>query len=456
MLYRVLRWAASVALRWYYRDIEVIGADRLPPHAPLLLAGNHPNALVDALVICAVVGRPIRLTAKATLAAHPALRLLFRALGIVPLRRASDEAERTGLPPDPERNVAAFRAVLDALERRDALLVFPEGRSHSEPQLAPLRTGLARMALQARDERGIRDVSIVPIGLTFECKWEPRSAILVVIGEPLAVDDWPVGVEALTAAIDGALRGVTLNFPTDTEASDVLGIARTLSAVYDAPRPLGAPHTPLARAFDIARRVEELRGSIDALPLALKDRAGLLRHRLHVFERELAARDIPINDLDISTGARPALRFLLREAAILALVGPVALWGRLNHWLPLRAARWRARRSSRDPDDPATHTIATAFMLVTLAYAVQAAIVWRLGGPWWAFAYLTSLPASATWDFRLRDRTQRAARRMRTWRQLRMDPALARRLRDEAAWLRAEALAIEHGVTVRATAEQPG
>ena len=51
MLYRILRYIARIALRWFYRDVEIIGLERLPREGPLLVASNHPNALVDALVM---------------------------------------------------------------------------------------------------------------------------------------------------------------------------------------------------------------------------------------------------------------------------------------------------------------------------------------------------------------------------------------------------------------------
>ena len=59
------------------------------------------------------------------------------------------------------------------------MLIFPEGISHHEPQLAPIKTGAARIALSARDERGIHDLRIVPVGLNFEDKASPRTRVLV-------------------------------------------------------------------------------------------------------------------------------------------------------------------------------------------------------------------------------------------------------------------------------------
>ena len=133
MLYFVLRWMGSVALRWYYRELQVVGLERVPDDAPVLLAVNHPNALVDALVAGCAVRRRLTLTAKATLFDNPVFAALAGRVGIVPLRRASDESARRRAaaaspstiaetsPPsgtssaDPSRNESSFRALLDAL-----------------------------------------------------------------------------------------------------------------------------------------------------------------------------------------------------------------------------------------------------------------------------------------------------------------------------------------------------
>lgn len=211
MIYSALRWVNGIALHWFYRDIPVTGRHNIPGDAPLLIAVNHQNALVDSLIVEWVIPRRITMTAKATLTENPLIALLFKTLGVVPLRRTSDEARKsTGAPVDRSRNTEAFREILDLLERRGAVLIFPEGKSHNELGLEPLRSGLARLALQARDERSIAGVRILPVGLVFENKGVPGTIAGVNIGAPIEMDSWPnADYLALTEEIAVRLRRVS-------------------------------------------------------------------------------------------------------------------------------------------------------------------------------------------------------------------------------------------------------
>jgi glycerol-3-phosphate O-acyltransferase / dihydroxyacetone phosphate acyltransferase len=190
VLYQLLRGTAAIALRWYYADVAVQGRERIPRDAPVLILANHPNALIDPLLVGTAVPRRVLLTAKATLFEHPALAWLLRTVGVVPLRRAKDETrDRTALPVTPERNAQAFALVTSALRARQAVLVFPEGISHDDPMLAPLKSGAARMALQAHHE-GVAGIRLLPIGLIFEEKERPGSRVLVRIGDALDLGTW--------------------------------------------------------------------------------------------------------------------------------------------------------------------------------------------------------------------------------------------------------------------------
>src|SRR5262249_22061061 len=153
---------------------------------------NHPNALVDALLVGWAMPRRVVLTAKATLFDSRPLAWLLNWVGVVPLVRKSDVRDASSATIDPRRNARAFDALRGVLRDGGAVVIFPEGISHDNPSLAPLRTGAARIALESRDEGGVHNLHVVPVGLTFERKDAPRTRVLVQVGDAIAVDRWTV------------------------------------------------------------------------------------------------------------------------------------------------------------------------------------------------------------------------------------------------------------------------
>ena len=63
MVYRILRRLAYFSVRIFFRRIEVEGVENVPATGPVLLVPNHPNAIVDALVIVISLKRPVSVTA---------------------------------------------------------------------------------------------------------------------------------------------------------------------------------------------------------------------------------------------------------------------------------------------------------------------------------------------------------------------------------------------------------
>jgi 1-acyl-sn-glycerol-3-phosphate acyltransferase len=238
MIYRLLRWFTGIALHWFYSSIQVIGRDRIPTTGPVILAASHHNALVDALIAGWIAPRRLTLTAKAALMDNAFLAWLFPLVGVVPLRRAKDETGRNGgSTPSVERNASAFVHILDVLERGGMILIFPEGISHSNPELAPLKTGASRLALEARDKRTIRNLQIIPLGLSFEDKGNPGTAVLAEVGQAIPMDAiGEINVDSLTGLIAERLTVVSLKKPNpspDREAVKRKGAAHLAS-------PLGA------------------------------------------------------------------------------------------------------------------------------------------------------------------------------------------------------------------------
>ena len=451
MLYSVLRAVASVALRWFYSRIDAEGIELIPAAGPAILVVNHPNAMVDALVVGVICPRPIVFTGKATLFSNPLFAAFLRSAGVVPLMRVKDAAELGG-PRDAIRNVASFDALTAALGRGGCTMIFPEGVTGDWTQLAPLKTGAARIAFQARDA-GVARLKIIPVGLTFERKDAPRTRVFAQVGEPIDVDGWPRGADdakLLTGEIDKRLRAVTLNFESSEVAERNRALAAQIARLFRGAQavPDVWDHAPLSDEVDITRRIDNAQARLASATPELRSRADALLTRLRGFRAELRARHMAVEDLEIPLDIGTGARFAVREATVIALLGPIAIWGWLNHIIPFNVARSIAMRSIESAADPAMRTINFGLALVLAVYVAQGATVAAFFGSLPALAYVISLPIAADVNFRFRPRLARALRRARTYLRFRSSPALQQRLARDLDDLRAEALAIENALRI--------
>lgn len=447
MLYPLVRALSAVSLRWFYSSVESEGVERIPARGPTILVVNHPNAMVDAMVTALISPRRILFTGRATLFANPLFAAFLRSVGVVPLMRVKDIAHM-GATRDATRNVASFDALTTALARGGCFMIFPEGVTGDWPQLAPLKTGAARIAFQARDA-GIRGLTIIPVGLTFEQKDAPRTRVFAQVGEPIDIDSWPRGEDdarLLTAEIDKRLRAVTLNFESSDAADRDRALAALIARLFRGAQavPDVWDRAPLGDEVAITRRIEDAQARLASAVPQQRVRADALLSRLGRFRAELRERRLAVEDLEISLGIGEGARFVVREVGVIALLGPIAIWGWLNHILPFNGARAIALHSVESGADPAMRTINFGLALVLALYIAQGATVAAFFGAVPALAYVISLPIAADVNFRFRPRLARATGRARTYLRFRSAPDLQQRLASELVALRAEALGVEN------------
>src|ERR1700730_5516488 len=161
MFRRIICAILRLALRVYFRRIEVTGLENVPQDGPVIFVLNHPNALVDPVFLLCLTPRRVAFIAKAPSFRIPVIGFLVRALDSLPAYRPQDEGE------DVSRNLETFAAARKLLARGVTIGICPERVSHDEPRLKPLRTGAARIALAAVSSGEVIDLRIVPVGLYY-------------------------------------------------------------------------------------------------------------------------------------------------------------------------------------------------------------------------------------------------------------------------------------------------
>ncbi|HVF22820.1 MAG TPA: 1-acyl-sn-glycerol-3-phosphate acyltransferase, partial [Pyrinomonadaceae bacterium] len=172
MIRRLIVSLVRLALRIYFQRIEVTGLEHVPGDAPVIFVLNHPNALVDPVFLLCLAPRRVSFLAKEPLFRMPVIGYLVKALDSLPVYRRQDEGQ------DVTRNEETFTAARKLLAKGGTIAICPEGVSHDEPGLRPIKTGAARIALAAVSTGEVKDVKIVPAGLYYTSKTSFRSSAL--------------------------------------------------------------------------------------------------------------------------------------------------------------------------------------------------------------------------------------------------------------------------------------
>ncbi len=346
-LRRLLRAFVRLLALIFFRRIEVVRAENVPDSGPVLFAVNHPNGLVDPIFLLGFAARPVSFLAKAPLFTMPLVGWAVRSLDSIPVYRKQDNLPTA-------RNRETFDRARAILAKGGGIAIFPEGTTHSDPQLRELKTGAARIALGA----GLDSISIVPTGIYYTEKQTFRSSALVVYGPPIVVASQPVdangepdpaAVEALTKRIEDGLDAVTLQ--AESHAA--------MELVARAERIFSAGESDLAEEFELRRRFVEGYGYLCAHD---PDRLKKLESQVARFDAELVSR--------------PKVTSLW-----LLLLLPFAILGAIIHWPVYRAIGWLANRFSKGEQEVvATIKVLAAAVFYPLMWiACAAAIAWRLG-----------------------------------------------------------------------------
>jgi len=405
---------AAVALlsravaRVFFRQVEVFDAERVPRGHPLVVVANHENNIVDPLLLAGFLGVRPRFLAKHTLWSHPVVAPLLLVAGALPVYRRQDPGSKVS------RNRDTFARCHAELSRGAAVALFPEGTSHNRPHRLPLKTGAARIALEAEVRHGPLGLRILPVGLVYEDKSRFRSRVIVQVGPPLDPGPeaalYPVdpgaSVRALTSRIADALAEVTLNHASWEEAR-LVGRASALLAESPAERP-----PTFAEVWPVRQRVwrtyRELRREDRA-------RADRFAREVSRYEQALGARGLTAEDATPAgtSATEPAARW--RSPAALLASAPLAAAGVVLNLVPYRFIDWIARHATHTPDQPATYKVLGALIFLPLAWTAQAALAWTLAGA--AAGLGTGLAAPVTgyvallWIERFREVRARARRR---------------------------------------------
>lgn len=387
---RIITALLRFALRIFFRRIEIAGLERVPRRGATMFVLNHPNGLVDPAFLLCYAPRPVSFLAKSPLFETPVLGRFVRAMDAIPVYRKEDEGA------DTRKNRETFERSHALLVRGGTLAICPEGVSHNEPSLRPLKTGAARIALGAASTGEALDLKIVPAGLYYTAKTSFRSSALLYFGEAMTVEPVALGadgepsreeVRALSDRIAAALSEATLN-AGHAEALSTIARAERIFSSSEGEADGEAPS--LTRELKLRRRFIEAYAFHRAQSPA---RLTALEARIRRYEEELRQagfddpRDLSTTQLSKNTRAR----HLLTRACAFIFLAPLAVVGAAAHYPAYKLAGLLATKFSNNYDDVlSTFKIMAAMLLFPLTWVIIVALAYVLAG-WWGVIFALAI-----------------------------------------------------------------
>ena len=392
-------------VRLFYRRIEVAGLENLPREGPVLLAANHTNGLVDPMVVLAALPCPVVFVAKSTLWKVPLLRSILHLLGCVPVvRRGEEEKERREDPgisskgaqaAAADRNEESFQRLAGVLEAGRCVLIFPEGRSHSDPRLSEMRTGTARLILLSK-----KSPVVLPLGLWFTRKEEFRSDVLVKLGPPVPLPPCPpeAAVEKWTEAIGAALEAVTLNADSWRDHEILAAVDALYGRSVERRFLEGEEKTRDARAGPLERALQVRQLLVDAraaLERSYPDEVRSVVRRARAFDYLLRRISLSPDALDEPPPARVILWHTLKAVRVILFGFPLAVLGVVAWWIPYRLCGVIANHvpgSREQKDQISLYKLLAGCVLFPVVLTLWTAAAWLAAGPSAAAVFLVALP----------------------------------------------------------------
>jgi glycerol-3-phosphate O-acyltransferase/dihydroxyacetone phosphate acyltransferase len=396
--YALVRLTGRFWIWFLFRSVDVRHADRVPRKGPVLLCINHPNNLIDSLLVGAVVDRKVHYLATAALFRNPIVARFLRAVGAIPVYRRQDDPDKM------DKNVGAFEACVATLASGGLIGIYPEGTTHAESRVQRIKTGAARIALdyESRRRAGATGASLVliPTGLAFEARKSFGGRVRVSFGEAIALAPYvelfaqdPVkAVDELTTAIQWGMEAEVVH----VERLDNATLVREVESIYrdHLVRELQEERGLSAGRIDTVRLTRSIADAAAYFEAHAPERVAELRDSIGHYRAMLAA--YRVRDQAVRERIEPPpVRQRLSRGWKAAIGLPVFGYGLVTSGLPYLLPRWIARRTATKETNYATTRLLASVVAVPLFWGVETWIVWRLAGALWAIGFFLSLPVSS-------------------------------------------------------------
>lgn len=177
--FRLVRFYVKIGLFFYTKQIKVVGLKNVPKKGAVLFAINHPNGLIDPLIVTTNNPRASYFLVKAAAFKNPIIKKILNSLNLIPIYRMRDGIDQLA------KNEEVFNTCYSLFNRGKSLMIFPEGSDCRDRTVRSLSKGFTRIVYGAIEKYPDLQIQVVPVGLTYQNASQFPSKVALHYGKPI-------------------------------------------------------------------------------------------------------------------------------------------------------------------------------------------------------------------------------------------------------------------------------
>ncbi len=214
--------------------------ENVPRNEPVLFLPNHQGALMDVLLIVTDSHRKPFFLTRSDVFKRPTLKKFFTYLRMLPIYRIRDGRESL------KKNQAVFDECARLLQKKHALVMFPEASHNIKRRVRPLSKGFTRILSNTLDKTPELKIHIIPVGMNYRSNTGFPDKVALYYGTPIlanvlydskAVQDSSNGIRD---AVSDSLKTLTTHIADEESYEATLQKLDALGVDYLKPKETNA------------------------------------------------------------------------------------------------------------------------------------------------------------------------------------------------------------------------
>lgn len=220
-IYLFFKLFIKSGLFFYTKKIKVTVQQPIPKYGAIVFVANHPNGLIDPLVIATSISRKTHFLVRAGVFNNKIIASFFDILGMMPVYRIRDGIQQLS------KNQTIFNKCEKLLKKNQAILIFPEGSHNKKRTIRPLSKGFTRIIHQTLAHNPETKIYVIPIGITYQNPSVYPSKVAVNIGTPICANssykqDKFTSIKFLKNEVSKQLEVLTVHIKDDENYSSIV------------------------------------------------------------------------------------------------------------------------------------------------------------------------------------------------------------------------------------------